>query len=284
MMPETRYFPLSFDFRGPNWASESPVVGDSTTLSFVVQPHEFDEFGRLPDNQIWWFLDSLANHSLRDLESAGNLRDHAEHSLKIRRSCFQMKSVTPLLVVVPNELSAKWVESIGVEALVLPPPVNDSLYGLRSAGNSAILNLGPPSVYADLFLETLHEGVVTTLDLEDADSAVEQLASYSAGLGIGPDAGGGFPYQAAVHLAAGHALLAQRLFPLHGLESGIDYLDFTSPEELFHVIEYLKRSPEALHLMRFRGQQKAAYFRGSSVWPRVLERLNSSYPNLVPSA
>jgi hypothetical protein len=61
---------------------------------------------------------------------------------------------------------------------------------------------------------------------------------------------------------------------LYGLEPGLDYFEVTSPSELFHVLQYLDRSPETTKLMAYRGSQKSQDFRASTIFERLLERFS----------
>ena len=110
-------------------------------------------------------------------------------------------------------------------------------------------------------------------DLTGKDEWKSELSEVSAGLVIHPDANRCFPMEALVHLASGHTLISEPLWPLFGLEPGLDYFEVTSPSEAFHVMQYLGRSPEVTRLMAYRGKQKSQYFRASAIWTRLLEEL-----------
>ena len=61
------------------------------------------------------------------------------------------------------------------------------------------------------------------------------------------------------------------LSPTHGLEPGIDYLEFAEPDELLCMLRTVSRHPEAYRRVRVRGRRKAEQYRASRVWPRLVE-------------
>jgi hypothetical protein len=80
-----------------------------------------------------------------------------------------------------------------------------------------------------------------------------------------------FENRVCLHLAAGHLVVSETLSPTHGLEPGIDYLEFSRPDELLSMLRTVARHPEAYRRVRVRGQRKAEQYRASRVWPRLVE-------------
>jgi len=65
-------------------------------------------------------------------------------------------------------------------------------------------------------------------------------------------------------------VLSEPLSPLHGLEPGIDFVEFVRPDQLVTILSQLHRRPDAHERVRLRGRSKAEQFRGSRVWPRLI--------------
>lgn len=82
-----------------------------------------------------------------------------------------------------------------------------------------------------------------------------------------------FENRVPLHLAQGHLVLSQPLKPTHGLEADRDFIEFSNPEELAHVVSEIFRFPNAHDLTRHRGRQKAEYFRASVVYEKILRDL-----------
>lgn len=82
-----------------------------------------------------------------------------------------------------------------------------------------------------------------------------------------------FENRVALHLAAGHVVVSEVLDPTHGLEAGIDFLEFNNPDGLERHVAWLLSTPGAFEMTRRRGRIKAERFRASSVWARVIHDL-----------
>ncbi len=166
----------------------------------------------------------------------------------------------------------------GVEVWrAVPPPVNDALFadvrplhrvpramsvGRSTSHREAMLM---PSKHQHDLLQVLHgaEGEILS----------GLLPEYDVGVYLPREWGGAFGWQAGMHLAAGHLLLAEPLKPAHGLELDIDYLKVESPEALAQVLERLGRFPEMHQRIRVRGRLKAEHFRASRVFARIIHDL-----------
>jgi hypothetical protein len=82
-----------------------------------------------------------------------------------------------------------------------------------------------------------------------------------------------FENRVCLHLAAGHLVLSEPLSPTHGLEPGIDYVEFRTPADLVGLIAALRRAPGLYASVRTRGRMKAEQFRASRMWPRLIADL-----------
>jgi hypothetical protein len=158
-----------------------------------------------------------------------------------------------------------------------PPPVADELYapvrGMRHPPRAISIGratrhreevLTPAKHHHDL-LQAIH-------GVEGADLA-ELLGEHDVGVYVPPWPGPGFGQQVGVHLAAGQLLISQPLSPLHGLERGIDYIQFHTAEELVWLLDRLRRFPEMHRRERVRGRMKAEWFRASRLFERIAEDL-----------
>lgn len=79
-----------------------------------------------------------------------------------------------------------------------------------------------------------------------------------------------FENRVCLHLAAGHLVLSQALSPTHGLEPGLDFLQFDSPSSLVALVDAVRRRADLHRAVRARGRRKAETFRASRVWPRLV--------------
>jgi hypothetical protein len=82
-----------------------------------------------------------------------------------------------------------------------------------------------------------------------------------------------FENRVCLHLAAGHLVISEPLSPTHGLESGIDFLEFQSGDHLARILATLRRDATVWHTVRVRGRRKAEQFRASRVYPRMVTDL-----------
>lgn len=101
----------------------------------------------------------------------------------------------------------------------------------------------------------------------------ELMAETDVAINIHNEPYPSFENRVCLHLAAGHLVLSETLSPTHGLEPGIDYLEFDEPDELLGMLRVVRTHPEAYHRIRVRGRRKAEGYRASVVWPRLAEDL-----------
>jgi hypothetical protein len=99
------------------------------------------------------------------------------------------------------------------------------------------------------------------------------FAEHDVGINIHNDTYLSFENRVALHLAAGHLVLSEPLLPLHGLETGIDFLPVGTPGDVWWAIESMARFPGLYERIRIRGRLKAEQFRASRVWPRLVDDL-----------
>lgn len=156
----------------------------------------------------------------------------------------------------------------------VPPPVNDVLFGQvqRRHGPPRAMSIGRSTEHREWMLlpSKHHHDLLQVIHGLDGADLAEMLCECDVGVYVAAEAGGGFGPQAAIHLAAGHLLLAERPTPTHGLERNIDYLRIDSPDGLEWALQRLRRFPEMHHRIRVRGRLKAEQFRASRVFARLI--------------
>jgi hypothetical protein len=99
------------------------------------------------------------------------------------------------------------------------------------------------------------------------------MREHDVGINLHNEPYPSFENRVSLHLAAGHLVLSEPLDPTHGLEPGVDYLETSTPQELYAAIELLRRFPNVHHRVRLRGRMKAEGFRASRVYPRLVHDL-----------
>jgi hypothetical protein len=158
-----------------------------------------------------------------------------------------------------------------------PVPVDDRLYApARSARRPGrALFVGRSTAHREWVLvpsKHAHDVVHYAHGLVGAAFA-EVMATAEVGIALHAQAGGGFPSQALLHLAAGQLLISERLTPPAGLQPGIDFLPIDSREGLMALLHQLQLRPDAYERVRIRGRIAAEDHRASRVWPRIVRDL-----------
>ncbi len=170
-------------------------------------------------------------------------------------------------------------EPIGAQQMwrAFPPPVADALFAPVRAlhGPPRAMSVGRSTAHREELLMPVkhHHDLLQVLHGVSGERLVELLREYDVGVFVPPDAGAGFGQQVGLHLAAGQLLVSQPLSPGHGLERGIDYIQFHAAEELVWILDRLARFPEMHQRTRVRGRMKAEQFRASRLFARVLHDL-----------
>ncbi len=158
-----------------------------------------------------------------------------------------------------------------------PTPVADRFFAdVRAVGNPPrAMSIGRSTSYRETMLLPVkhHHDLLQVIHGVHGEMLSELLARYDVGVYVSPEARAGFGLQVALHLAAGHLLFCTPLYPAHGLERDIDYLQFDSAEGLVWSLERLGRFPEMYQRVRVRGRMKAEQYRASSLFARIIEDL-----------
>lgn len=258
------------------WAeAEAPPSG----LTVVMQAESFSarDLTSLPRPMWLWFSAPLVLAPSSDIPS-GSLSEQLVHE----RLATTGKLVDALrpddvdAVIVADESSRAVLADKGFRVLVSSLPMDDDhIYTDYVDPHSySVGTFSAETPHQKVYRDALEvQPKQLSLALTGKDYWKSARLEVSAGLVIHPDANRCFPMEALVHLASGHTLISEPLWPLFGLEPGLDYFEVTSPSEAFHVMEYLGRSPEVTRLMAYRGKQKSQHFRASATWARLLGEL-----------
>ena len=245
-----------------------------------------DDFG--PDAVVVFRPEIVPAGTLADLPAAilGFLtepivRDHGEGAhwdLEKRRrdmrgldraNVDRLVAFDPLIVPTAQEFMEVW--------RALPIPVSDRLYrDVRpEAGTPRMLFVGRSTLHREQFLlqvkhrfDCLH--VAFGAGLEELERLVDL---HEITFNIHNEPYPSFENRVCLHLAAGHLVASEPLSPSHGLESGIDYLEFQSGDHLARMLSTLRRDATVWHAVRVRGRRKAEQFRASRVYPRLVTDL-----------
>jgi hypothetical protein len=156
----------------------------------------------------------------------------------------------------------------------IAPPVDDALFApvTPARGRPRVTFAGASSEHREWWLATakhLHDVRHLAHGLTPG-RLPELLAKTDVALVTHPTERATFDHRVALHLAAGHLVLAAPLRPRHGLEPGLDLLEIAGPDALARAVGAVRRAPGLFHRVRVRGRLKAERFRASHVWSRVL--------------
>jgi hypothetical protein len=183
-----------------------------------------------------------------------------------RQNIDRIVSFDPLIVPTADEFMEVWRS--------LPIPVADRLYKEVRApeGPAKLLFVGRSTVHREQYLaevkhrmDCLH--VAFGIGVDELDGLLER---HDVTFNIHNEPYPSFENRVLLHLAGGHLVISEPLSPSHGLERGLDYVEARFPEELTHAAAAVRAFPDAYHLIRVRGRQKAEQFRASRVWPALL--------------
>ena len=253
-------------------ATVFPGVPNNGALTLLVNPDDYSaaDIDLLPAPTCLWFLRRLALDGQESYRDAPQLLSIARQEIQKRVSFLEtLYPSGPASVVVSDRASVELCRTMGIQAVLSPPPVNDGVARARLPATAMSLAWrAEPGPYAAQFQRYLDSEFT-----RDGDNHVIRGASLddiTHSIVIQRSVVREFPYEVALCLAAGHTVMSQALEPLWGLEPGIDFVEVSTPEELHYAVEALRRSPSSTALMSRRGQAKAQHFESSRVLSRVL--------------
>jgi hypothetical protein len=172
----------------------------------------------------------------------------------------------PMIIPAADEILPVW--------RALPIPVADRFYAPAAPidAQPRLAFIGRSTPHRETYLrhpkhelDILH--VAFGLHGEDLDAL---MATIDVAVNVHNEPYPSFENRVCLHLAAGHLVVSETLSPTHGLEPGIDYLEFAEPDQLLSMLRTVARHPGAYQRVRVRGRRKAEQYRASTVWPRLV--------------
>jgi len=159
----------------------------------------------------------------------------------------------------------------------LPLPVSDRFYSpVRPIGAaSQPLFVGRSTKHREALLgDAKHHHDILHYAFGVSAARLQQvMAAHEVAINVHNEPYPSFENRVCLHLAAGHLVLTEPLSPNHGLEAGIDFIEFHRAPELENMLSALRRVPGMWHAVRVRGRRKAELFRASRVYPRLAHDL-----------
>src|SRR3954470_11503495 len=156
----------------------------------------------------------------------------------------------------------------------LPIPVSDRLYGeVRPARERPqFFFIGRSTPHREAFLGPIkHAFDVVRVAHGLTDAKLREFMEESdVGINLHNEPYPSFENRVCMLLASGALVLTEELSPLHGLEPGVDLVEFKAPWELWEIATRLTQTPDVFRSVRINGRRKAERFRASLVWPRLI--------------
>jgi len=172
----------------------------------------------------------------------------------------------PMIVAAAQEHLPVWRSS--------PIPVADRFYADAApiASRPRTVFVGRSTPHRESFLRApKHEFDLLHVAFGLRGDEMEKLITRTdVAINVHNEAYPSFENRVCLHLAAGHLVISETLSPTHGLEPGIDYLEFSKPDELLSMLRTVYSAPDTFHRIRVRGRRKAEQYRASEVWPRLV--------------
>ena len=246
---------------------------EDDSLTIVVDPDDYepDALASLRGIVWLWFLGPLGQENGTRSSVAPRLARAAEESLIGRRNYLEIVLTTRALsVVVSDAESYEYCVDKGYDVRLSPPPVSEVVSAFAANGDASISvhTRNGLTEYSRQYLNVLP----CEVSLAEPGSLLEtespQIPSHWVVLQ--ETLTSCFPYEAAIAVVAGQTLISESLSPRWGLEAGLDYIEYSTPEELRRIVEHLVRYPRSTHLMSWRGKQKSQTFSASRVYRRLL--------------
>lgn len=273
-----------FVFADPSKIETMPSTSASVrTLTILVNPDDYPlDLVNSLSGAVWlWFLRRLALVERNEYLESPRLFNEAREGIQRRADYLkQLDSQRDRKVVVSDEASYEFCADLGVNVRLSPPPVNDELSKTQSPTGEVFLaawnsrtafSLGILSAMPEEWFRSVDRSFVT----------MEEMSGINQSIILQDSVVSEFPYEFALCLTAGHLVISQAIEPSWGLEAGIDYLEITTPDELFYVVEALRRNPFSANLMRTRGMDKGKIFFASRVIPKLISAFES--PHVGPN-
>jgi len=246
---------------------------DDDLLTIVVNPDECEIDGLTSlRGVVWlWFLEPVFQQDKTRTSAAPRLAKAAEEPSTRRRNYLErVLANRGLSIVVSDSDSYEYCVRQGYDARLSPPPVSDGVAGFSATEEVTIqvLTRHEQTEYTRRFLDLLPSQVTHA----EADFLFETQSPKIPSHWVVPQetVTSCFPYEAAIAVVAGQTLITNALHPRWGLEAGLDYLEYSTPEELRRIVDHINRYPRSTQLMSWRGRLKSHSFLASVVYRRML--------------
>ena len=252
-----------------------PKSSLTNTISLIVNPQSFSCREICGDaSRIWlWSLETLGGPDSAFAKTAPQSHKFfTEQVSRVRKKFLRAVGENVELVVVPDSQSQAFLRSRGISSVISPPAINNG-FGRGRRNNLLDSKVVAVSVNDEVGRAFYEAGKNRLTVLNPRDSHFrDQLLSSSHLVNLQNAQLDPFPLLAAASLYSGIALVTRALRSQWGFEPGIDYLQVSSPDELYHVLEKLALSPRLTQLMGYRARQKAAIFESSAVFERLYNK------------
>ena len=241
------------------------------SLTLIVNPEDYDNraINTLRGDTWLWFLRPLVQDPGYSLQESPRLLDLESRSLERRRFFLSNTDLTKSrIVVVSDEASYAYCQELGMAFVLSPPPVSDVAASFSSSDATTV------GVWADkggaLYTRHFVAGLPPEVISFHGESVLDLTSTWpSHWIVPGEAVSRTFPYEAAVCLRAGKTLITGHLWPRWGLEPGIDYFEYSTPEELLRITESVMKYPQSTRLMGRRGLQKSLTFGANRIYERI---------------
>lgn len=238
-------------------------------LTVVINPEDYPrDFIEGIDGYLWlWFLKPLGRIMNRDGEPKSSLRHRVSEHVDRRRQFLLSLRRSELFVIAPDSYSEAWLISMGFRAVASPPAINNEIAFAKTPNQPEhpifyVAKGGIPELeglFLSELLEALGPGRITT-EIRDCSHIVC----------LGDAIFGDFMLELAFGIATGKAVISTSTLPTWGLERGLDYIEVSTPVELFHVVRHILRHPGLTTLMSNRAKAKADLFSAEFLYSQVL--------------
>ena len=251
---------------------------DTLTIVFNPEDYEPESVASIPGRVWLWFLRRMAHSRPESFPGAQRLVEEGKRFLAPRMR--YLESLLPLLpqsfeLVVSDSDSRDYMRSVGVNALMSPPPLNIAqIHSVATTTHQSIIISSQRTDYSDLFVSEISNRY-RTVDPRD-DTEPRSFFEASHVVSVGETVFPSFSVISALSLAAGQTLITDSLNPLWGFEPGLDFIHVSSPKELLYVCEMLSRYPRSTQLMTQRARNKARSLDASKVIQRLIREAKKS--------
>jgi hypothetical protein len=160
----------------------------------------------------------------------------------------------------------------------VPIPVSDRLYAPQPATTDQVVFVGRSTPHREEFLGPVKHDfdVVHIAHGFTGDRLVQLLHDSAVVINLHNEPYPSFENRVPASLAAGALVVTEPLSPTHGLQPGSDYVEVTTPWDLWRILSEVRRAPDDWRATRAAGRREAERFRASKVFPRLVADLLST--------